>query len=106
MDDKWNKPITKFLGVWTNKIMDLERLTGAAISDTDKRTWITASLRSHKEMYAAVTQARTFEYYNKNGMNFDNFYAILESTAMNIDDLWKAKNNNHSCQANQNNQNR
>ena len=106
LDDKWNKPITKFLGVWTNKIMDLERLTGHNISDDDKRTWITASLRPHKEMYTAVTQARTFEFYNGDGMKFDSFYAILESTAMNIDDLWKAKHSNRSRQANQNNQNR
>ena len=51
-----------FLNMWTHKILDLECILASNISDEDKCTWLTTSLRTHAAMYNAITSARTLEH--------------------------------------------
>ena len=59
LHDKWNKPLEEFLNNWEHKIFDLENLRDDSISETDKRRWLTASIRPHQELYSAVSNAQT-----------------------------------------------
>ena len=108
LDNKWKKPVMKFLQVWTLKILDLERILGQNIPNEDKRTWLTASLQPNVAMTQAITNARTLEHVTGTGtgkMDFDKFYHLVEDTATNIDEAWKAKNKQQHA-ANQGQQNR
>jgi hypothetical protein len=61
LDDKWRKSFATFLNLWCSCVQELESIEDKSVDDETKRTWLTNTLQSHKEMNSAVRQDITTE---------------------------------------------
>ena len=93
LDDKWRKGYETFLTFWSGKIQELESILDKEIDDETKRTWLTNTLESQRDMNSAIRQATTTEltFSGMNGtsanhqISWDHFYCIVLSTAKMLD---------------------
>ena len=87
LDDSWKKPYEAFLNVWTHKVLDLEIIEDATVSDVTKRIWLTTALSTNKVMKDAISHAttteRTFQAlgHSTQGVGFRQFFDIVLSNA-------------------------
>jgi Reverse transcriptase (RNA-dependent DNA polymerase) len=91
LDDKWKKGIETFLQVWLSKVLELEQVEDALVSDVTKRQWLTTTLSSSTTMNSCIKQAQVTEMtmlgfgHAKEGMAWDNFFKLVMAHAKLID---------------------
>lgn len=121
LSSKWDKPLEHFLDTWSHKLMTLEQTQEEPVSSRDRRKWLTAAIRGHPELKAAVDNSNTIEAtlhtllhdksQIKKKLDWHQFYTLVLNKAQMIDSLAKKQkaqkrstnNTNRSNNGNTNN---
>ena len=85
LTESQKKGIESWLEIWGSKVLDLEEHLDHVVSDTDKRAWLTNSVRPHSQMRQAISTFQTIEHISMKPCSFEDFYEHLKGHAKSLD---------------------